>query len=37
MKYALGWGTSVRHNPQRCGREHRLDDEDVLQVVKGTK
>ncbi|BFU20562.1 GTP-binding protein, putative [Entamoeba histolytica HM-1:IMSS-B] len=34
MKYALVWGTSVKHSPQRVGKDHRLDDEDVLQVMK---
>lgn len=34
MRYAVVWGTSVRQSPQRVGREHVLDDEDVVQVVK---
>lgn len=34
LKYALVWGSSVKHNPQRVGREHVLQDEDVVQVVK---
>eukprot|EP01130_Rhizamoeba_saxonica_P000402 TRINITY_DN10362_c0_g1_i1.p1 TRINITY_DN10362_c0_g1~~TRINITY_DN10362_c0_g1_i1.p1 ORF type:complete len:377 (+),score=77.39 TRINITY_DN10362_c0_g1_i1:26-1132(+) len=34
FKYALVWGSSVRHNPQRVGREHVLNDEDVVQIIK---
>ena len=34
FKYALVWGRSTRHNPQRCGIAHDLEDEDVIQVVK---
>lgn len=31
---ALVWGTSVKHNPQNVGKDHVLNDEDVVQVVK---
>jgi len=31
---ALVWGTSVKHNPQKVGKDHILNDEDVVQVVK---
>lgn len=34
FKVALVWGQSVKHNPQRCGKEHRLMDEDVVQIIK---
>jgi len=34
FKYALVWGASVKHNPQRCGKDHELCDEDVVQLVK---
>uniref|UniRef100_A0A6B2G5R4 Developmentally-regulated GTP-binding protein 1 n=1 Tax=Myxobolus squamalis TaxID=59785 RepID=A0A6B2G5R4_MYXSQ len=34
FKYALVWGSSVRHNPQKVGKEHELIDEDVVQIVK---
>eukprot|EP00898_Chlorokybus_atmophyticus_P004798 jgi/Chlat1/5319/Chrsp35S05261 len=34
FKYALVWGSSVKHNPQRVGREHILEDEDVVQIIK---
>ena len=34
MKYANVWGTSVKHSPQRVGREHMLEDEDVVQIIK---
>jgi ribosome-interacting GTPase 1 len=32
FKYALVWGTSSKHYPQRCGLTHQLEDEDVVQV-----
>lgn len=28
------WGSSVKHNPQKVGREHVLKDEDVVQIIK---
>lgn len=31
---ALVWGSSVKHNPQKVGKDHVLNDEDVVQVVK---
>jgi len=34
FKYALVWGSSVKHNPQRVGKDHRLNDEDVIQILK---
>ncbi|GFR48130.1 hypothetical protein Agub_g9964 [Astrephomene gubernaculifera] len=34
FKYALVWGTSSKHYPQRCGLSHPLEDEDVVQIVK---
>jgi uncharacterized protein len=34
FKYALVWGISSKHMPQRCGLAHRLHDEDVVQIVK---
>lgn len=34
LKFALVWGSSVKHNPQRVGKEHVLNDEDVVQIVK---
>jgi len=34
FKYALVWGTSTKHNPQRVGLAHVLEDEDVIQIVK---
>ena len=33
-KYAWVWGSSVRHQPQKVGKEHILMDEDVIQIVK---
>ncbi len=32
--YAMIWGASVKHTPQRVGLSHVLDDEDVIQIVK---
>jgi small GTP-binding protein len=34
FKYAVVWGSSVKHNPQRVGKDHQLADEDVVQIVK---
>lgn len=34
FKYALVWGASAKHNPQRVGKEHVLMDEDIVQLVK---
>lgn len=34
FKYAWVWGSSVRHQPQKCGKEHIMCDEDVVQVIK---
>ena len=34
FKYALVWGRSSKHMPQRCGLGHKLEDEDVVQIVK---
>jgi small GTP-binding protein len=34
FKYALVWGISAKHRPQRVGREHQLDDEDVVRCVR---
>jgi ribosome-interacting GTPase 1 len=31
---ALVWGSSVKHAPQKVGKEHVLHDEDVVQIVK---
>eukprot|EP01133_Synstelium_polycarpum_P016903 gene16903-20100_t len=34
FKYALVWGASAKHNPQRVGKDHTLADEDIVQVIK---
>ncbi len=34
LKYALVWGSSVKHQPQKVGKDHLLHDEDVVQIVK---
>ncbi|KAK8213275.1 Ribosome-interacting GTPase 2 [Zalaria obscura] len=36
FKYALVWGASARHIPQRVGLSHVVSDEDVVSIV-GTK
>jgi len=36
FKYALCWGQSCKHAPQRVGKEHELMDEDVVQIFKKT-
>jgi small GTP-binding protein len=36
FKYAMVWGTSTKHSPQRVGKDHVLDDEDVLQILVKT-
>jgi len=30
------WGKSAKHSPQRCGINHPLADEDVVQIVTKT-
>lgn len=34
LKYAYVWGRSVKHNPQKVGKDHILMDEDIVQLVK---
>jgi len=36
FSFAYVWGRSTKHNPQNCGIQHQLMDEDVLQVVTKT-
>jgi hypothetical protein len=36
FKYALVWGASAKHIPQRVGLGHVVSDEDVVSIV-GTK
>ena len=34
FKYGLVWGSSVKHQPQKVGKDHIVCDEDVVQIVK---
>ena len=34
--HAFVWGRSVKHQPQRCGKDHLLSDEDIVQICKKT-
>lgn len=34
FSFAWVWGKSAKHQPQRCGKEHQLCDEDIVQIVK---
>ncbi|KAI9189186.1 Ribosome-interacting GTPase 2 [Blastocladiella emersonii ATCC 22665] len=34
FRYALVWGTSTKHNPQKVGLAHVVQNGDVVQVVK---
>eukprot|EP00804_Cyclotella_cryptica_P025240 CCRYP_010346-RD/>CCRYP_010346-RD protein AED:0.15 eAED:0.15 QI:69/0.83/0.71/1/0.83/0.71/7/346/448 len=36
FNFALVWGQSAKHSPQRCGINHELQDEDVVQIVTKT-
>ncbi|SGZ50003.1 CIC11C00000002484 [Sungouiella intermedia] len=33
FKYALVWGSSAKHSPQKCGLQHPVHDEDVVQII----
>jgi uncharacterized protein len=33
FRYAMVWGTSVKHNPQKVGITHVPDDEDVIEII----
>lgn len=32
FRYALVWGVSAKHSPQKCGLQHRVADEDVVSI-----
>lgn len=34
FKYAIVWGTSVKHTRQKVGKDHQLNDCDVVQLIK---
>lgn len=36
FNFAMVWGKSAKHSPQRCGVNHSLRDEDVVQIVTKT-
>jgi len=36
FNFAMVWGKSAKHSPQRCGLNHPLADEDVVQIVTKT-
>eukprot|EP01052_Picozoa_sp_SAG31_P053202 SAG31_NODE_13517_length_864_cov_1.066667_1_plen_89_part_00 len=36
FKLAVVWGSSVKHQPQKVGKDHVLHDEDVVQLIKKT-
>eukprot|EP01064_Diplonema_japonicum_P012331 TRINITY_DN19808_c2_g1_i1.p1 TRINITY_DN19808_c2_g1~~TRINITY_DN19808_c2_g1_i1.p1 ORF type:complete len:418 (+),score=102.40 TRINITY_DN19808_c2_g1_i1:82-1254(+) len=36
FRYALVWGTSAKHKSQCVGKDHVLEDEDVIQIVVKT-
>ncbi|CDK27275.1 unnamed protein product [Kuraishia capsulata CBS 1993] len=33
FKYALIWGASAKHSPQKCGLNHVVSDQDVVSIV----
>jgi len=34
FSHAFVWGRSAKHQPQRCGKDHILMDEDIVQICK---
>ena len=34
FKHAIVYGASAKHRPQTVGKDHILEDEDVVQIVK---
>ncbi|KAL6120815.1 hypothetical protein NUSPORA_02386 [Nucleospora cyclopteri] len=34
FKFAVVWGTSVKHQKQKVGKDHTLNDCDVVQIIK---
>mmetsp|Transcript_1975 Transcript_1975/g.3593 ORF Transcript_1975/g.3593 Transcript_1975/m.3593 type:complete len:377 (-) Transcript_1975:46-1176(-) len=36
FSHAIVWGRSAKHQPQRCGKDHVLEDEDIVQLCKKT-
>ena len=34
FKYAMVWGASAKHQPQKVGFHHAVMDEDVIQIIK---
>lgn len=36
FSHAWVWGCSAKHQPMRCGKDHILMDEDIVQICKKT-
>lgn len=34
FKYSMVWGSSAKHQPQKVGLHHHMEDEDVIQIIK---
>jgi hypothetical protein len=34
FSHAWVWGRSAKHQPRRCGKDHVLEDEDIVSIVK---
>ena len=34
FNFAIVWGVSVKYSPMKVGKDHVLDDGDVVQIIK---